>query len=108
MVSLPDDAIVFNHLQTQNLLKKERGGGRGKPVTNERNAVAFAKGTGPAMASASAALAALKQIRAMWQSMLGATMKDLGSLAGQEAGKASSGGGGGGSNDPEQVKAVVA
>ena len=107
MVSLPDDAIVFNHIQTNNLLKKERNGGRGKPVTNERNAISFAKGTGPAMASASSALAALKQIRAMWQSMLGASMKDLGSLAGQEAGKASKGGGGGSNKDQEQVRAII-
>jgi len=105
MVSLPDDAIVFNHLQTERLLKNERNGGRGKPVTNERNAVAFAQGTGPAMASASAALAALKQIRAMWQSMLNASMRDLGSLAGREAG--GGGGGGGGGKDPEQLKAVI-
>lgn len=110
MVSLPNDAIVFNHLQTQNLLKKEHGGGRGKPVTNERNAVARAAGTGNAMASASSALAALKQIRAMWQSMLNASMKDLGALAGQEAGKASTSksGGSGSDKDPEQqAKAVI-
>lgn len=110
MVSLPNDAIVFNHLQTQNLLKKEHGGGRGKPVTNERNAVARAAGTGNAMASASSALAALKQIRAMWQSMLNASMKDLGALAGQEAGKASTSKSGGSSSDkdPEQqAKAVI-
>lgn len=109
MVSLPKDAIIFNHKQTQNLLKHEKNGGRGKPVTNEKNAISFAKGTGPAAASASQALAALKQIRAMWQSMLGASMKDLGSLAGLEAGKASSksGGGGGSENDPEQIRAVI-
>jgi len=82
------------------LLKREKGGGRGKPVTSEKNAISFAKGSGPAAASASAALATLKQIRAMWQSMLGASMRDLGSLAGLEAGKSGGGGGGGGGNDP--------
>jgi len=63
MVDLDDDAIVFNHLQTQSLLTKGMSSGRGRAVTNERNAVSFATGNidgGPAMASASAALAALK------------------------------------------------
>jgi len=70
MVNLADDAIVFNHLQTEQLLKHGMSSGRGKAVTSEKNAVAFATGnTGPAMASASAALAALKNIRAMWQAL---------------------------------------
>ena len=47
-----------------------------------------AKGLGPAMASASAALAALKQLRAMWQSLMNSSLKDL-------AGKGGGGGGGG-------------
>ena len=55
------------------------------------------------MASASAVLAALKQIRAMWQAMLGASMKDLGALAGNEGG----GGGGGGGKKPPQLKAIL-
>jgi len=62
-VDLADDAIVFNHLQTEQLLKNGMSPGRGRALTNERNAVAFAKGNmngGPAMADASAALAALK------------------------------------------------
>jgi len=58
---LPDDAIVFNHLQTERLLKNGSAG-RGKAVGGEKHAVAHAKGNaeGPAMASASAALSALK------------------------------------------------
>ena len=95
MVDLDEDAIVFNHLQTEQLLKNGMSKERGRAVTNERNAVAFAKGNiggGPAMASASAALAVLKQIRSMWQSLLSATAKDL-------AGAGGSGGGGGGGKD---------
>lgn len=98
-VNLPSDAIVFNHLQTERLLKKGSTG-RGRAVTNERKATSLATGnaSGPAMASASAALAALKQIRAMWDSMLNASLSDLGSKAG--LGKKS---GGGGSKDKNQV-----
>lgn len=82
-VNLPDDAIVFNHLQTERLLKNGSAG-RGKAVGGEKHAVAHAKGNaeGPAMASASAALSALKQIRAMWDAMLNASIADLGSKAG--------------------------
>ena len=94
MVDLSKDAIVFNHLQTKSLLDKGMSTGRGKAVTNERNAISFAKGNihgGPAMASAGAALAALKQLRAQWQSLLGLSTKDL-------ASKGGGGGGGGGKN----------
>jgi len=91
MVDLADDAIVFNHLQTEQLLKHGMSSGRGRAVTNERNAVAFATGNmeGPAMASASAALNALKQLRAMWESLRSASVSDL-------AGGGGGGGGGGG------------
>ena len=93
MVNLDDDAIVFNHLQTEQLLKNGMSKGRGRAVTNERNAVAFATGNveGPAMASASAALNALKQLRAMWESLKSASISDL-------AGAGGGGGGGGGDN----------
>ena len=90
-VNLPEDAIVFNHQQTASLLKNGRAG-RGKPVTNETNAISLAKGNvngGPAMAGASAALAALKQLRAQWASLAQLSAKDL-------AGKGGGGGGGGG------------
>ena len=55
-----------------------------------------AKGYGPAMASASAALAALKQLRAMWQSLMNTSLKDL-------AGKGGGGGGGGGDKAARQA-----
>ena len=104
-VDLPDDAIVFNHKQTRRLLgnkKATTGGSRGTPVKSENAALSFATGniTGPAFASASAALAALKQIRAMWQSMLDASAKDLGGLAGSGGG---GGGGGGGGEDKDKL-----
>jgi hypothetical protein len=74
---------------------------RGKAVTSEQNAVAFAKGNvdgGPAMASAKAALAALKQLRAMWKSLGSSSAKDL-------AGKGGGGGGGGGGSDKNDITA---
>jgi len=99
-VDLPDDAIVFNHQQTKRLLGNKKNV-RGTPVKSEKAALSFATGnvSGPALASAAAALAALKQIRAMWQSMLDASAKDLGSQAGRGGG---GGGGGGGGDDAEQ------
>ena len=98
-VDLPKDAIVFNHVKTRQLLKNGKTSGHGKPVTNEKNAISFATGTpgGPAMASASAALAALKQLRAMWASLLKSSAKDLGSQAGR-------GGGGGGDDAGKYVQ----
>lgn len=99
MVNLADDAIVFNHLQTKSLLEKGTSLGRGKAITNERNAIAFATGNingGPAMASAGAALAALKQLRSMWQALLDASVKDLAGAGG--------GGGGGGGNQSAFIK----
>ena len=51
-VDLASDAIVFNHLQTRRLFEQGAIGGRGHALTNEREAVAYAKGkiplTGPA------------------------------------------------------------
>ena len=105
MVNLDPDAIVFNHLQTRQLLANGKTGTHATPVTNERKATSLATGnaSGPAMASASAALAALKQLRAMWQSLADASLKDLGGMPGGGAG----GGGGGGGNDPATVKSVT-
>ena len=100
-VDLADDAIVFNHLQTQRLLKNGHAG-TGKPVTNERNATSFATGNvGPAKASAKDTLAQLRQIRAMWQALIGASAEDLGSKAGY------SGGGNGSGSGGEASKAVL-
>ena len=96
-VNLNDDAIVFNHLQTQSLLKNGTSSTRGRAITNERNAVSFATGnvTGPAMASASAALATLKELRSMWESLLSSSVSDL----------AGTGGSGGGGSDDDSTSA---
>ena len=93
-VDLDKDAIVFNHLQTESLLKNGKGG-RGKAKTNERNAIGMATGnvSGPALAGAQAALANLRQIRAMWESLLSASVQDL-----AQKGGGGGGGGGGGKN----------
>ena len=105
MVNLAEDAIVFNHLQTQQLLKHGKASGHATPVTNERNATSLATGNaGPAMASASAALFALKQLRSMWQSLLNASLKDLGAMGGGSGG---GGGGGGGGQTPKELESVV-
>jgi len=96
MVNLPDDAIVFNHLQTKQLLT-HGSAGRGKPTTNEKNAVSFAKG-GPAQASASSVLSTLKHLRAQWQAIANMSVADL-------AGKGGSGGGGGG--DKEDIAGFI-
>ena len=80
-VSLPNDAIVFNHLQTAKLLNTGSAG-RGVPVTNERAAVAYARGTtGLAAADAKQTLAALKQMLAMWESLASASITDLAGMA---------------------------
>lgn len=94
-VNLADDAIVFNHLQTEDLLKKGNAG-RGFAINGEDKATAFAKG-GVAKASASDALKQLKEIRAMWQALLDASASDLGKKAG------SGGGGGGKGKDPKAI-----
>lgn len=116
-VDLPKDAIVFNHLQTKKLLGSGKGIiGTGEPVTNERNAVAFASGnvSGPAMASASDALAELYKLRAMWQGLLDAAASELGGKAGGQGlgsgkgpGSGGGGGGGGGGGSGEEVPSVV-
>ncbi len=152
-VDLASDAIVFNHLQTQRLVKKGSITGRGKPRVSERESVSFAKGTGPAkeggtsgffgnlissivsaviptitdvslspttqtwspivtagatgnmsgpaMASAKALLAALKQLRAQWQALAGLGAADLAGLGG------SGGGGGGGKDKEKEMKAFI-
>ena len=99
MINLPDDAIVFNHLQTQQLLGTGSTS-RGKPVTNEKKAVAFARGniTGPAFADPETTLASLKQIRAMWKAMLTASLQELGQQAGMAKPDTKKKSGGGGSN----------
>lgn len=93
-VNLPDDAIVFNHLQTRSLLANGNTT-RGRAIGGEDRAVAFAKGSpeGPAHASASDTLKRLQELRAIWQSLLSAAPSDLSKKAG------GGGGGGGGAED---------
>ena len=93
-VNLPDDAIVFNHLQTRSLLANGNTT-RGRAIGGEDRAVAFAKGSpeGSARASAKDTLDALRRLRAQWQSLLDLPASDLSKKAG------GGGGGGGGAED---------
>lgn len=92
LVDIPDDAIIFNHKQTEGILKGQANNGRGKTVNGQP---AFATGNvgGPAYATglAGAKQAIQNEIR-MWQNFLDATMDDL-------LGSAGGGGGGGGSGN---------
>lgn len=92
-VNLPDDAIVFNHLQTRSLLANGNTT-RGRAIGGEDHAVAFAKGSpeGPARASTSDTIKRLEELRAMWQHLLDLPASDLSKKAG-------GGGGGGGAED---------
>nr|DAG76108.1 MAG TPA: tail tape measure protein [Caudoviricetes sp.] len=100
-VNLDKDAIVFNHLQTQQLMSTGLTS-RGTAYTNEKNATSYAKGntTGPAMASAADALAELRKIRAQWQELLDNPASALGAKAG-------SGGGSGGGGSSKDSKAQI-
>ena len=103
-VDLDTDAIVFNHLQTKSLLSKGVSNSRGKAVTSEKNAVAFAHGNvngGPAQASARQTLNALKQLRAQWEAIAKMDAASLANLGG------AGGGGGGGGGDKSDPKAFV-
>ena len=95
-VDLPDDAIVFNHLQTKRLLGTGSTG-RGRAVTNEKKATSYATGN-VAMASASDTLAVLKNIKAMWEQLANLSFKDL----------ATKGGGGGGGGKEGLDKGFIA
>ena len=92
LVDIPDDAIIFNHKQTEGILKGQANNGRGRTVNGQP---AFATGNigGPAYATglAGAKQAIQNEIR-MWQNFLDATMDDL-------LGSAGGGGGGGGSGN---------
>lgn len=92
LVDIPDDAIIFNHKQTEGILRGQANNGRGKTVNGQP---AFATGNvgGPAYATglAGAKQAIQNEIR-MWQNFLDATMNDL-------LGSAGGGGGGGGSGN---------
>ena len=91
LVDIPDDAIIFNHKQTEGILKGQANNGRGKTVSGQP---AFATGnvSGPAYATGlSGAKQAIQNEIRMWQNFLDATMEDLLGSAG--------GGGGGGSGN---------
>lgn len=83
-VDLPDDAIVFNHKQTEGIIKGQAGY-RGRTVNG---GPAFAKG------SLAAAIAAIDKEIALWKSMKDLTLSDM--LGGSGG---SGGGGGGGSGN---------
>jgi hypothetical protein len=88
-VDLDPDAIVFNHLQTANLLGKGHTSKTGSPIVSERRSVAFATGnvSGPAMASGiDSAIEAIDRAIAMWQNIANSTTKDLLSGSGKHKG----------------------
>lgn len=91
LVDIPDDAIIFNHKQTEGILKGQANNGRGKTVNGQP---AFATGNvgGPAYASGlSGAIAAIDREIMAWKALLSMTTADLLGSAG--------GGGGGGSGN---------
>jgi len=83
-VDLPNDAIVFNHLQTRKLLGTGSSG-RGKPITSEQTAVAMAHGNlsgGPARENGW-----LESIIAAWNALWGiGTKGSNGSTSGSTSG----------------------
>lgn len=89
-VDLPDDAIVFNHLQTKRLLGTGSSG-RGHAVTNEKKATSYAGGN-VAMANASGVIGAIDAAIAAWTKIKELSLKDFATKAG------AGGGGGGGKN----------
>lgn len=91
LVDIPDDAIIFNHKQTEGILKGQANNGRGKTVNGQP---AFATGNvgGPAYAGGlSGAIAAIDREIMAWKALLSMTTADLLGSAG--------GGGGGGSGN---------
>lgn len=92
LVDIPDDAIIFNHKQTEGILKGQANNGRGKTVNGQP---AFATGnvSGPAYAGGlSGAIAAIDREIMAWKALLSMTTADL-------LGSAGGGGGGGGSGN---------
>lgn len=91
LVDIPSDAIIFNHKQTEGILKGQANNGRGKTVNGQP---AFATGnvSGPAYAGGlSGAIAAIDREIMAWKALLSMTTADLLGSAG--------GGGGGGSGN---------
>lgn len=92
LVDIPDDAIIFNHKQTEGILKGQANNGRGKTVNGQP---AFATGNvgGPAYAGGlSGAITAIDREIMAWKALLSITTADL-------LGSAGGGGGGGGSGN---------
>lgn len=92
LVDIPDDAIIFNHKQTEGILKGQANNGRGKTVNGQP---AFATGnvSGPAYAGGlSGAITAIDREIMAWKALLSITTADL-------LGSAGGGGGGGGSGN---------
>ena len=92
LVDIPDDAIIFNHKQTEGILKGQANNGRGKTVNGQP---AFATGnvSGPAYAGGlSGAITAIDREIMAWKALLSMTTADL-------LGSAGGGGGGGGSGN---------
>ena len=92
LVDIPDNAIIFNHKQTEGILKGQANNGRGKTVNGQP---AFAAGnvSGPAYAGGlSGAIAAIDREIMAWKALLSMTTADL-------LGSAGGGGGGGGSGN---------
>ena len=84
-VKLPDDAIVFNHLQTAGILKGQ--------MNVRGQALASGNVSGPALAGgASAALQAVRRAKSVWEGLI----RDL--SAADIIGAIAGGGGGGGDN----------
>lgn len=91
LVDIPDDAIIFNHKQTEGILKGQANNGRGKTV-NGQPAFAIGNVSGPAYAGGlSGAIAAIDREIMAWKALLSMTTADLLGSAG--------GGGGGGSGN---------
>lgn len=91
LVDIPDDAIIFNHKQTEGILKGQANTGRGKTLNGQP---AFVTGNvnGPAYASGIAgAIEAIDREIMAWKALLSMTTADLLGSAG--------GGGGGGSGN---------
>ena len=91
LVDIPDNAIIFNHKQTEGILKGQANNGRGKTLNGQP---AFATGNvgGPAYAGGlSGAIAAIDREIMAWKALLSMTTADLLGSAG--------GGGGGGSGN---------
>ena len=108
-VELPDDALIFNHLQTAGIISGQMKNARAQAFKGRADA-AIAKATGSAMATGNitgpafasgiaGALAAVRRAKSVWQGLLNSlSAADL--LGG--------GGGGGGGGDDNSLKAHIA